>query len=190
MWPALGVFFAVFAWSNLYPGVIHNSVTELRRLGLGVTLAFLMIASLIAVSHTSAAYSRSILLFWWLGALLCVPLLRSMVRGVLCRRSWWGIPVAVFYTGEESIDIIRALQAHPAIGLRPVVILASTPLARVGHRLPVLDIEFASAVRSCGVARAMIALPDAGSGKLLEDLEKFESLFPHLMIMHGATARY
>ncbi len=190
LWPALGIFFAVFAWSNLYPGIIYNAVTELRRLGLGVSLAFLIMAAMTAVSHSRAGYSHSILLFWWLGALLFLPLLRSIVRGMLCRRPWWGIPVAVFYTGEESIEIVRALQAHPEIGLRPVVILSSTHSVRAGHRLPVLDIEFAEAVRGCGVRRAMIALPDAGSGKLLEDLEKFESLFPHVMIMHGATARY
>ena len=36
----------------------------------------------------------------------------------------------------------------------------------------------------------MIALPDAGSGKLLQDLEKFESIFPRLMIMHSSAALY
>ena len=51
-----------------------------------------------------------------------------------------------------------------------------------GITLPVLDLRLAAAVRACGVERAMIALPDAGSGKLLEDLEKFESIFPRLMI--------
>ena len=33
LWPALGVFIAIFFSSNLYPGVIYNAVTELRRLG-------------------------------------------------------------------------------------------------------------------------------------------------------------
>ena len=36
----------------------------------------------------------------------------------------------------------------------------------------------------------MIALPDAGSGKLLQDLEKFESIFPRLLMMHSSTAAY
>jgi Undecaprenyl-phosphate galactose phosphotransferase WbaP len=36
----------------------------------------------------------------------------------------------------------------------------------------------------------MIALPDAGSGKLLQDLEKFESIFPRLMIIHSSAAPY
>ena len=42
LWPALGLFFAIFAASSLYPGIIHNAVTELRRLGLGLTISFLV----------------------------------------------------------------------------------------------------------------------------------------------------
>ena len=122
--------------------------------------------------------------------MVVTPILRSVVREFVCRRPWWGIPVAVFYTGEESTEIIRELELHPQIGLRPVVILSSPDAGHLRHRLPVLDLQFAAAVRACGVERAMIALPDAGSGKLLEDLERFESIFPRLMMLHRATALY
>ena len=44
LWPALGVFIAIFLSCHLYPGVIHNAVTELRRLALALTLSFLVIA--------------------------------------------------------------------------------------------------------------------------------------------------
>ena len=122
--------------------------------------------------------------------MIVTPMLRSVVRGFVCHRPWWGIPIAVFYTGEESAAIIRELQTHPEIGLRPVAILSSPLALRTRHRLPVLDLRFAAAVRACGVERAMIALPDAGSGKLLEDLEMFESIFPRLMIVQSSTALY
>src|ERR1700733_9735328 len=36
LWPALGVFIAIFLSTNLYPGVICNAVSELRRLGLAL----------------------------------------------------------------------------------------------------------------------------------------------------------
>ena len=100
------------------------------------------------------------------------------------------MPVAVFHTGDESAELIRELELHPEIGLRAVVILSSSHVARLRHSLPVIDIARAAAVRACGVERAMIALPDAGSGKLLEDLEKFESIFPRLMIIHSSAALY
>jgi Undecaprenyl-phosphate galactose phosphotransferase WbaP len=190
LWPALGLFFAVFAYSNLYPGIIHNAVAELRRLAFGLTIGFLMEGGIILVTRSAGGYPRAVLLLWWLAAVVVTPILRSVVREFVCRRPWWGIPVAVFYTGEESAEIIRELELHPEIGLRPVVILLSPDAGPLSHRLPVLDLQFAAAVRACGVERAMIALPDAGSGKLLEDLERFESIFPRLMMLHSATALY
>jgi Undecaprenyl-phosphate galactose phosphotransferase WbaP len=190
LWPVLGVFIAIFFSSHLYPGVIHNAVTELRRLVLAVTLSFLVMAGLIFVTRSWNEYPGGILLLWWMAAIIVIPLLRSLVRSRVCRRSWWGIPVAVFNTGNESIEIIRELENHPEIGLRPVVVLSASYPTRPAHTLPIVDIRLAAAVRACGVERAMIALPDAGSGKLLEELENFESIFPRLMMMHSSTDLY
>jgi Undecaprenyl-phosphate galactose phosphotransferase WbaP len=190
LWPVFGVFIAIFFASHLYPGVIHNAVTELRRLVLAVTLSFLVIAGLISVTRSSEEYPGMVLLLWWMVALIVIPLLRSVVRARICHRPWWGIPVAIFNTGDKSIEIIRELENHPEIGLRPVVVLSSSCPIRPRHTLPVVDIRFAAAVRACGVERAMIAIPDAGSGKLLEELEKFESIFPRLMMMHSSTDLY
>ena len=185
-----GIFFAIFAFSNLYPGIIHNPVTELRRLGLALTLGFVVLAALISVTRLDEVYPRRALLLCWIAAIVVTPLLRSIVRTLICHKPWWGIPVAVFHTGDESTEIVRELELHPEIGLRPVVLLSSS---YHGHRtatVPILDIHLAASVRACGVERAMIALPETGSAKLLEDLEKFESLFPRLMIIHTSAALY
>jgi Undecaprenyl-phosphate galactose phosphotransferase WbaP len=122
--------------------------------------------------------------------MIVTPVLRSAVRELVCHKPWWGIPIAVFYTGDESANIIRELEKHPEIGLKPVVILSSPYAVRPRHPLPVIDMQFAAAVRACGVDRALIALPDAGCGKLLKDLEVFESLFPRLLSMHSSPALY
>jgi Undecaprenyl-phosphate galactose phosphotransferase WbaP len=190
LWPAMGLFFVVFAASSLYPGIIHNAVTELRRLGMGLTVSFLVMGGLLLVTRSADDYPRSVLLLWWLMAMIVTPLLRSVVRELACHKAWWGIPIAVFYTGVESTEIIRELEKHPEIGLRPVVILSSPHVVRPRQSLPVIDMRCAAAVRACGVKRALIALPDAGGGKLLQDLEVFESLFPHLMIMQSSPALY
>jgi Undecaprenyl-phosphate galactose phosphotransferase WbaP len=189
-WPALGVFFAIFACLSLYPGIIHNAVTELRCLAVGLTTSFLVMAGLIFVNRNAAVFSQEALLLWWMLAMIALPLLRSMVRRSFCHTPWWGIPVAVFYTGDESAEIVRELEIHPEIGLKPIVILSSPHAVRPRHHLPVLDMRHAAAVRARGVERALIALPDTGSGKLLEDLEMFECLFPRLMIVHSSTALY
>ena len=190
LWPALGVFVAIFLATNLYPGVIYNAVDELRRLALALTLSFIVLAGVILIGRTADDYPGRLLLLWWMAAMIVNPLLRSGVRGIICHRPWWGIPLAVFYTGDESAEIIQELEIHPEIGLRPVAILSSSYSPRLRNRLPVLDLRLAAAVRACGVERAMIALPDAGSGKLLQELEKFESIFPRLMIIHSSAALY
>lgn len=193
LWPALGVFLVIFASSNLYPGILHNPVTELRRLGLALTISFFVVAALISVNR-SAEYPRRGLLLWWIAAMVMTPLCRSVVRQLLCHRPWWGIPVAVFHTGDESVEIIRELEMHPEIGLRPVAIFSPSHANRPRHnlpvRLPILDLRFAAAVRASGVERAIIVLPDGGGGRLLEELEMFESIFPRLMILHSPAALY
>jgi Undecaprenyl-phosphate galactose phosphotransferase WbaP len=187
LWPALGVFFAIFAFSNLYPGIIHNAVTELRRLVLALTLGFLVLATLISVTRLDQAYPRRVLLLGWISAIVLTPLLRSIVRAFVCHKPWWGIPVAVFHTGDESTEIVRELELHPEIGLRPVVLLSSSYHGGRAPSVPIVDIHLAASVRASGVERAMIALPETGSAKLLEDLEKFQSLFPRLMIIHSSA---
>src|ERR1700727_545992 len=138
LWPVLGVFIAIFFSSHLYPGVIYNAVTELRRLVLAVTLSFLLIAGLISATRSSDEYPGRVLLLWWMAALIATPLLRSVVRARVCHRSWWGIPVAIFNTGDESTEIIRELENHPEIGLRPVVVLSSSYPTRPTPTLPVV----------------------------------------------------
>ena len=188
LWPLLGIFFVMFAAFDLYPGILHNAVTELRRLGLALSISFLLIVGIILVDR-NADYPRRMFFLWWMVAMVVTPLLRSVVRDLVCRRSWWGIPVAVFHTGEESVEMVRELEKHPEIGLRPVVIFTSSQAVRPRHRLPVLDLRFSAAVRASGVERAMIAWPDTGCSKLLEELETFESIFPRLML-HSSAALY
>jgi Undecaprenyl-phosphate galactose phosphotransferase WbaP len=193
LWPALLVVFVVFAYSKLYPGIIHNAVTELRRIGLALTISFLMMTALPFLSRNADGYPRGLLILWWIVAMIVVPLSRTVVRGFVCHRSWWGIPVAILHTGAESMKIVRELETHPEIGLRPVVIFSAhgtRPRDLLHSLLPVLDMRFVAAVRASGVERAVIALPEAGYGKLLQDLEACGNIFPHLMIMHSAAALY
>lgn len=190
LWPAFAVFFPVFGLQNLYPGIIYNAVTELRRLSSALTLSFLILASVISMPGLGVTYSHGFLFLCWAMAIFLTPLLLSIARAFVCHKPWWGIPVAVFYTGDEAAELVRELETHPEIGLRPVVLLSSSYNMRRPGDVPIVDIRLAASIRACGVERAMIALPDAGSGQLLEDLEKFENLFPRLMLVQSAAALY
>jgi Undecaprenyl-phosphate galactose phosphotransferase WbaP len=193
LWPGLVVVLVVFAYSKLYPGIIHNAVTELRRIGLALTISFLMMTASPLLTRSANSYPRGFLILWWIVAMIVVPLLRTVVRGFVCHCAWWGIPVAILHTGAESMKIVRELETHPEIGLRPVVIFSThgtRPRNLAYSALPILDMRFVAAVRASGVERAVIALPEAGYEKLLQDLEACGNSFPHLMIMHSAAALY
>jgi Undecaprenyl-phosphate galactose phosphotransferase WbaP len=185
LWPAFPVFIALCFSTSLYPGTIYNAVTELRRIGATVSLSFLTI-----VVFPAVGFPHGLLLFCWLLAMITIPVLRSTVRGVVCRRSWWGVPVVMFHTGDQSYEVLDELEMHPEIGLRPVAILSRSHTGGTRHAIPILDLRLAAAVRATGVDRAIIALSGAGSDKVLQDLERFESLFPRLTIVHTATASY
>lgn len=189
-WPVLGVFFGVLASYRLYPGIIHNAVEELRRLTLGLTTGFLLLASTIYFTHSGALYSRRAFLLWWLSSLVMTPLLRSLLRSAVCRKSWWGVPLAVFYTGEATLELLRDVEGHPEVGLKPVVLLGAPNAVRSKLSLPTAGAQFAPAVKRGGVTRALIALPAASSTAVLSDLEDYASLFPRLMILHSAPGLF
>ena len=189
-WPVLGVFFGILASYRLYPGVIHNAVEELRCLALGLTTGFLLLASAIYFTHSGALYSRRAFLLWWFSSVVATPLLRSYVRSAVCRKSWWGVPLAVFYTGEGTLELLGEMQGHPEVGLKPVVLLGAPHAVQSRLSLPAAGPQFAPAVKGSGVKRALIALPAAGSAAILSDLEDYTSFFPRLMILHSAPGLF
>lgn len=183
VWTGAGIFLGVFAAYRVYPGVVHNAVEEVRRLVLGLTTGFLLLASTIYFAHGSARYSRRSFLVWWFSSLIVTPLLRSLLRGAVCRKPWWGVPLAVVYTSEMTLELLREIEEHPEAGLRPVVLLGAPHAARARLSLPAAGAQFAPVVIRSGVTRALIALPAAGSAATLSELEDCASYFPRLMVL-------
>jgi Undecaprenyl-phosphate galactose phosphotransferase WbaP len=190
LWPSLIVFFAVFAALRLYPGIICNGVTELERLTAGISVSFIMLAASTFIDHVSSDYSRAVFFIAWASAIFLVPLFRALARAALSARPWWGVPVVMFYTGEESTRVLQMLSAKHEIGIKVVAILASPDTPPGKHSVPVLDYRHASVLRSAGVSRALIALPENSPALLLRKLEAFESMFPKLMLVNDAFSHY
>jgi len=85
---------------------------------------------------------------------------------------------------------VRHLRMRPELGLTPIAMLASEPVEEMDPHLPMFELEDAALVRAAGVERAIIALPETGHAAVLNKLEHFESVFPHLLILHGSAALY
>ncbi len=190
LWPGFLICFAVFASLRLYPGIVYNGVTELERTTAAISVSFTMFAALMFMDHGQMYYSRAVFLIAWATAIFAVPILRSVARALFSRRSWWGVPVVVFHTGEESNRVLRLLETDPRIGIKAVAILAESGAAVGKHTVPVLDYRHASALRSAGIRQALIALPDESPALRLRELEAFESMFPKLMLVSDAFSHY
>ena len=183
---SFGIIITVFTALGLYPGVIHNSVHELRRFLVGFALCSLVSLFLVMASHAAMSYVPTIALLCFPLVMIFAPLFRLLGRSIVRRKRWWGVPIAVFHTGEESEALIRHLQKHPETGMVPVAILARAE-QRVVHHLPVFEAEDAGRLIHSGVKRAAVVLPDTGATQCLQEVEQFASLFPRLMVMHTSV---
>ena len=93
---------------------------EVKKLFLGVSLAYLAVFLMLFMTKTSVEYSRLILFFSWLLSILAVPMVRGFVRRRLSKKEWWGSPVIFLHDVEDIIDLWEELEQCPERGLSPV----------------------------------------------------------------------
>ena len=107
----VGVFFSL----GLYPGYGLTAVKELERMENAIALAFFLLATVSYLSKTYQIFSRFILLEAWILCSIFLPIVHFILRNLLCRVPWYGVPVVVFGTGlwaervENSIRRVRRL---------------------------------------------------------------------------------
>ncbi len=96
---------------------------EVKKLFLGVSLAYLAILLTFFMTQMSVSYSRIIIIFSWMASTVAVPMVRGMVRRRLCRKKWWGTPVVFLQSKEEVAAVWQELENNPQRGLRPALCL-------------------------------------------------------------------
>jgi Undecaprenyl-phosphate galactose phosphotransferase WbaP len=186
LWPVLLLFVAAYAALGLYPGVGLSPVGELRRIVIGTTIVDLVLASAIFLTREEARTSRGVFILAWLLSATLVPLGRAAARHLFARRPWWGVPVIVFGAGKTAQLVVESLAASPGLGLKPVACLDDDggkrgELAGVGV---VGNLALAPELaRSFGVRHALVAMPGLPARQLLAVLERWASVFPHVIII-------
>jgi lipopolysaccharide/colanic/teichoic acid biosynthesis glycosyltransferase len=121
---ALALCAVALVGAGSYSPIASSPPDEIRTTTLTVTLVFTSVA-LVAVFrwevipwHVYAILAFELVLAW-----LLLPIVRAVVRGKLARKAWWGVPVVVLGAGKTGRGIVRAMQARPQLGLRPVLVL-------------------------------------------------------------------
>jgi len=115
--PGLALFIVLYASLGLYPGILRPRSEELKRLSLGTSLGFLFLSFIMFLEQEGELYSRFVILFAWLGALVAVPLFRWFVRKTCARQPWWGYPVVLFASREATAQAERKFGQQREMGL-------------------------------------------------------------------------
>jgi Undecaprenyl-phosphate galactose phosphotransferase WbaP len=185
LWPVLALFTAVYALFGLYPGIVNNAVTEIRRITTATTSVFLMLTVLTFLIRLGETYSRFVFFGSWLLALLLVPMGRVLARRLFARKDWWGYPAVVFGAGETGRRIVQSLQIRPELGFRIQAVVDPRLSQDELYGVPVYRRwEEAPLVRLRGdVSHAIVAMPGLPSDKLLALLESHAASFPKVLII-------
>lgn len=185
--PCLGLFIAANALVGLYPGILLSPPEELKKLTQSVSVIFLALAGGLFLAKQGALFSRAIFVMAWVGALVAVPLFRSILRRVAHRWRWWGYPAVIFGAGKTGHVVANALAKSHRLGLKPIAFLDDDP-----HKIgtSVHAVKVAGPLDGAGMiaeqyrdAVAIIAMPGLSPEKVLKVLENYASEFRRVIII-------
>jgi Undecaprenyl-phosphate galactose phosphotransferase WbaP len=172
--PAILTLFLLF---RLYPGIGLHPVTELRRF---FSVAATVVLAALSITYKNPEHGRDLVVIAaWAAGIMAAPLLRSLVRHICSRKSWWGYPVFVAADGDVT-QIVTKLQNNPRLGLRPVAVFKDFTseygeISGFQHVCGVPLVGSLSAMeplaRAHGVRTAIIAMTGAARQSTLEFIE-------------------
>jgi Undecaprenyl-phosphate galactose phosphotransferase WbaP len=149
--PIVALFIFMYAWKGLYPAVGLSPVDELHHLMLATSTVFMLILVFTFWAGISLSYSRLVIAFAWVFALIIVQFNRWLLRILLGRMRMWGEPVAIIGSGSEMEYIATYLNKNMRLGMRPAMLLD-------GRKLP--EETTPNSIKSLGIQTAILLVPD------------------------------
>ncbi|MDR2726921.1 MAG: undecaprenyl-phosphate galactose phosphotransferase WbaP [Deltaproteobacteria bacterium] len=181
---------------GLYDAVLPPFPQELRILGTGISLAYLVLGIVLFLSRADLP-SRQVVGLAWGCALCLAPLLRVWLRRRFASQAWWGREVVLFGSAEAVASLIRFLRFAPDTGLRPAALVCHGQTAGAEAfapaALPVLDTTAqVEAYAAAHPGSCAIILGDSFSPGQIRELATqagrlFSSVFVMLDFMSGET---
>lgn len=134
----LGVLFILimFFLQGLYPGYGLTAVKELEQMGRSISLAFILLASISYLYKPLQGLSRSVLLIAWGISIIILPLVHFLVRNIISRQAWYGVPITVFGDEGWREEVAETLQRVRRLGWRPQATLPYREIPRFDNNQP------------------------------------------------------
>ena len=128
----LGIFLGIgtFLLQGLYPGYGLTAVKEMERMSKSITMVFILLAGVSYLNKPFQDFPRSVLLIAGVLALGILPITHFLLRNLLSRTAWYGVPVIIFGEGEWAREIERSLLQVRRLGWR---VKATSPVVEIDH---------------------------------------------------------
>lgn len=197
MAPAFLLFFVVFAFAGLYPGIGCSPTDEFRVILKASTISFLLLTMVSFFLRHDLALSRIVISLAWALTVVLVPTGRRALRTFAARQSWWGISTVIIGERKAGLMMLHRLQGHKRLGLKPVALLTEdrfeveTPVTGdESEHSPLLDHifqgdfghapRFAERFPGC---YALVAMPTSGSDRIREVVGEYACGYSNLLVV-------
>ena len=179
--PLLIVLFPItYLVRGLYPSFGMDAIEELRTLSYSTTAVYAVLATLSFMIKDTWDYSRMAFVLSWVLSLITVPLGRNFIKTRLGNKPWWGIPVMIIGAGKAGEHVIKSLQKHYQIGLKPLIAIDDNA-DKWGYinQIPVvggLDI-IPKLSKELGLENTIIAMPNVSRKRQKEIIQNYSKYF-------------
>ncbi len=133
-----GMLFRVYHGNVLYPGLAFNQIEEFRRTTLSLCMTFLLLILYVFLARNIGNYSRFILIFGCVPALVLVPFGRWLVHLALALSRFGTIPAVIFGAGRTGRMVYDELIRSSSLGLTPVAFFDDDESRAEGLEVPLL----------------------------------------------------
>ena len=124
---------------------------------------------------------------WFLSAGLMIGA-RFILRNILSRRSWWGIPLIVVGSPNTTEVVVNRLKSNRRLGLRPVCTYdphgGPTQSDRILHAINNKD-ELIKYAQEMGIKH--IVFTDFVDSDLASEIYWMRDIFPHMLFILSST---
>ena len=127
LWPLVFCFTLSYTTAGAYRFLMAAPI-ELKRCTLATSFMFLLLAATTFWFRSAEDYSRAILFFTCLLTIILGPMFRRSCRRLFSNNEQWRLPAIIYGSGEVAQSMIKNLQEHPCLGLRPVALIGDSPL--------------------------------------------------------------
>jgi Undecaprenyl-phosphate galactose phosphotransferase WbaP len=197
IFPTILLFFPVFLFQSLYPGLLLHPAEEMQRIFHSVTAVILVLASTIFLRKSGDDYSRYVVLIGWMLAVPTILLGRFCTRKLFSQASWWSVPGVILGSSGSVREMARGFK-NAQLGLRIKGVLLDGPVGQWDSDLPPIIGHLYDAPLLRGIARyAIVIMPDRSHTEIRKIIQDHCRNFHRVLIVTeipgicslGATVR-